>query len=178
IPGSHNLRNFCISWVMVCGALCVTVLCQLLLRNQEQNTAIPRNSISSWPSLGVVEVSGFICGHISCVFCLGSRFPQLCRNVSGFGAESTEGISYLLFALAMVGNCTSGLSLVLKMPKTKSSWGLRFVHHLPWLTGSFGVLFVDIFVTLQFILSRQHKENPPALVALEIKPLLVNEDPA
>lgn len=27
-------------------------------------------------------MAGFICGYISFVFCLGSRFPQLYRNVS------------------------------------------------------------------------------------------------
>ncbi|NWU17020.1 LAAT1 protein, partial [Cephalopterus ornatus] len=138
--GSHNLRNFCVSWVVVCGALCVTALCQLGLRNQEQGTAIPRNN----KSLGTAEMSGFVCGYISCLFYLGSRFPQLYKN---FRRRSTEGTSYLLFALAMMGNCTYGLSLVLKMPKTKSSRGLYFVHHLPWLIGSFGVLFLDIFVS-------------------------------
>ncbi|NXM30608.1 LAAT1 protein, partial [Oxyruncus cristatus] len=138
--GSHNLRNFCISWVVVCGALSVTALCQLVLRNQEQSTAIPRNN--SCP--GTVEVSGFVCGSVSCVFYLGSRFPQLYKNLR---RRSTEGTSYLLFALAVMGNCTYGLSLVLKMPKTKSSRGISFVHHLPWLIGSFGALFLDIFVS-------------------------------
>ncbi|NXF02809.1 LAAT1 protein, partial [Smithornis capensis] len=98
-------------------------------------------------SLDMIEMSGFICGYISCVFYLGSRFPQLYKTGSRFGANSTEGIPFLLFALAMMGNCTYELSLVLKMPKTKSSQGPYFVHHIPWLIGSFGVLFLDIFVS-------------------------------
>ncbi|XP_059678659.1 lysosomal amino acid transporter 1 homolog isoform X2 [Gavia stellata] len=168
---SKSLKNFCITWIVVCIALCVILPCQLLLRNQDQSTVIERSN----NSLDMVEMSGFICGYISCVFYLGSRFPQLYKN---FRRRSTEGTSYLLFALAMMGNCTYGLSLVLKMPATKSFQALYLLHHLPWLIGSFGVLFLDIFVTLQFILYRQHTERQPALVALEVEPLLVSEETA
>ncbi|XP_061227594.1 uncharacterized protein LOC133222156 isoform X5 [Neopsephotus bourkii] len=169
--GSKSLKNFCITWIMVCIALCVILLCQLLLRNQDQSGVIER----SHNSLGMIEMSGFICGYVSCVFYLGSRFPQLYKN---FRRRSTEGTSYLLFALAMMGNCTYGLSLVLRMPAAKAFQALYFLHHLPWLIGSFGVLFLDIFVTLQFILYRQQKERESGLVTLEVEPLLVNEETA
>ncbi|KFV02938.1 Lysosomal amino acid transporter 1, partial [Pterocles gutturalis] len=169
--GSKSLKNFCITWIMVWIGLCVILLCLLLLRNQDRSTGIERSN----NSLDMIEMSGFICGYISCVFYLGSRFPQLYKN---FRRKSTEGTSYLLFALAMVGNCTYGLSLVLKMPATESSRALYFLHHLPWLIGSFGVLFIDIFVTVQFILYRQHKERQSGLVALEVEPLLVDEETA
>ncbi|XP_061227591.1 lysosomal amino acid transporter 1 homolog isoform X2 [Neopsephotus bourkii] len=168
---SKSLKNFCITWIMVCIALCVILLCQLLLRNQDQSGVIER----SHNSLGMIEMSGFICGYVSCVFYLGSRFPQLYKN---FRRRSTEGTSYLLFALAMMGNCTYGLSLVLRMPAAKAFQALYFLHHLPWLIGSFGVLFLDIFVTLQFILYRQQKERESGLVTLEVEPLLVNEETA
>ncbi|NXQ93400.1 LAAT1 protein, partial [Sagittarius serpentarius] len=169
--GNKSLKNVCITWITVCIALCVILLCQLLLRNQDQSTVIERSN----NSLDMIEMSGFICGYISCVFYLGSRFPQLYKN---FQRKSTEGTSYLLFALAMLGNCTYGLSLVLKMPATESFRALYFLHHLPWLIGSFGVLFLDIFVTVQFILYRRPKEGQSALVALEVEPLLVNEETA
>ncbi|KAM4659921.1 lysosomal amino acid transporter 1 homolog isoform 2-T2 [Amazona ochrocephala] len=168
---SKSLKNFCITWIVVCIALCIILLCQLLLRNQDWSGVIKRSN----NSLGMVEMSGFICGYISCVFYLGSRFPQLYKN---FRRRSTEGTSYLLFALAMMGNCTYGLSLVLRMPATKSLQALYFLHHLPWLIGSFGVLFLDVFVTLQFILYRQQKERQSGLVTLEVEPLLVNEEMA
>ncbi|KAM9007266.1 lysosomal amino acid transporter 1 homolog isoform 1-T1 [Ara ararauna] len=168
---SKSLKNFCITWIMVCIALCVVLLCQLLLRNQDRSGVIKRSN----NSLGMIEMSGFICGYVSCVFYLGSRFPQLYKN---FRRRSTEGTSYLLFALAMMGNCTYGLSLVLRMPATKSFQALYFLHHLPWLIGSFGVLFLDIFVTLQFILYRQQKERQSGLVTLEVEPLLVSEETA
>ncbi|NXS99756.1 LAAT1 protein, partial [Jacana jacana] len=136
--GSKSLKNFCVTWIMVCVALCVILACQLLLRDQDQSTAIERSNAS----LDMIEMSGFICGYV--VFYLGSRFPQLYKN---FQRRSTEGTSYLLFALAMMGNCTYGLSLVLKMPAAESFRTPYFLHHLPWLIGSFGVLFLDIFVS-------------------------------
>ncbi|NXP86750.1 LAAT1 protein, partial [Passerina amoena] len=139
IPGSPSLRNLGTAWIVGCGALSGTALCQLLLRNQQHRPAIPRNNSSPDPS----ETPAFICGCASWVV-LGSRFPQLCKNLQ---RRCTEGAFYLLFALAMMGNCTCGLSLVPKMPNPKSSWALCFVHHLPWLTGSFGVLFPDVLVS-------------------------------
>ncbi|NWX65876.1 LAAT1 protein, partial [Promerops cafer] len=138
IPSSPSLRNLGTAWIVGCGALSVTALCLLLLRNQQHNPAIPRNNSS--PDL--IEMPGFICGCVSCVF-LGSRFPQLHKNLQ---RGCTEGTFYLLFALALMGNCTCGLSLVLKMPKSESSWVLCFVHPQPWLTGSFAVLFLGILV--------------------------------
>eukprot|EP00076_Gallus_gallus_P010314 XP_004943602.1 putative uncharacterized protein PQLC2L isoform X1 [Gallus gallus] len=172
MKGSKRLKNFCITWILMWITLCVVVLpCQLLIRKQDHSSAMERSN----NSLDMIEMSGFVCGYISCVFYLGSRFPQLYKN---FQRKSTEGTSYLLFALAMLGNCTYGLSLVLKMPAAESVRALFFLHHLPWLLGSFGVLFLDVFVTLQFLLYGQHKERPHALVALEVEPLLVGEEDA
>ncbi|NWW32687.1 LAAT1 protein, partial [Panurus biarmicus] len=133
--GSPSLRNLGTAWVVGCGALSVSALCQLLLRNQQHSPAIPRNNSS--PDL--IEMPGFI--WVSCVF-LGSTFPRLHKNL-----RCTEGTFYLLFALARMGNCTCGLSLVLKMPKPKSCRVLCLVLHLPCLTGSFGVLFLEVFVS-------------------------------
>ncbi|POI29464.1 hypothetical protein CIB84_006785 [Bambusicola thoracicus] len=180
VHGSKRLKNFCITWILMCITLCGVLPCQLLIRKQDHSSAMERSN----NSLDMIEMSGFVCGYISCVFYLGSRFPQLYKN---FQRKSTEGTSYLLFALAMLGNCTYGLSLVLKMPAAGSVRALFFLHHLPWLLGSFGVLFLDVFVsfscllelcqvTLQFLLYGQHKERPHALVALEVEPLLVGEE--
>ncbi|XP_078245193.1 lysosomal amino acid transporter 1 homolog isoform X2 [Pogona vitticeps] len=162
-------RNSCITWVLVCIMLCLILPSRLLLRNQVQNSL----SRTSEKSHSVVELSGFVCGYISCLFYLTSRIPQLYKN---FQRKSTEGTSYLLFALAMMGNCTYGLSLVLKMPETQHLASLYFWHHLPWLIGSFGVLFLDIFVSAQFIMYRKCDKTQTSLVALEVEPLLINED--
>ncbi|XP_015727724.1 putative uncharacterized protein SLC66A1L isoform X2 [Coturnix japonica] len=139
MKGSRRLKNFCITWILMCITLCIVLPCQLLIRKQDQSSAMGK---------------------------------------SNFQRKSTEGSSYLLFALAMLGNCTYGLSLVLKMPAAESVRALYILHHLPWLLGSFGVLFLDVFVTVQFLLYGQHKERPHAVVALEVEPLLVGEEDA
>ncbi|KAL2301405.1 hypothetical protein Nmel_011976 [Mimus melanotis] len=42
--GSPSLRNLGTVWIVGCGALSATALCQLLLRNQQHSPAIPRNN--------------------------------------------------------------------------------------------------------------------------------------
>ncbi|KAG8581054.1 hypothetical protein GDO81_007537 [Engystomops pustulosus] len=169
MKGSGSLKGFCIGWVILCVTLSVLLPSQLLLRNLERNADVEVNQ----NSLGITEMSGFICGYVSSVFYLGSRFPQLHKN---FQRKSTEGTSYMLFALAMLGNFTYGLSLILKLPSVRHSKNRYIIHHLPWLIGSFGVLFLDFFVTAQFIIYRKHKTAPSNLLALEVEPLLVDEE--
>ncbi|RXM28751.1 Golgi integral membrane protein 4 [Acipenser ruthenus] len=55
-----------------------------------------------------------------------------------FKRKSTEGTSYLLFALAMMGNSTYGLSLLVKLPGLKGPKNIFILDHLAWLIGSFG----------------------------------------
>jgi len=59
-------------------------------------------------SLDMIEMSGFVCGYISCVFYLGSRFPQLYKNVSLFLAEYTC-IFYQMLSVAwdLASKCES-----------------------------------------------------------------------
>ncbi|XP_019358748.1 PREDICTED: putative uncharacterized protein PQLC2L [Gavialis gangeticus] len=166
---SIHLKNFCVTWVLICITLCAILPSQLLLRNQFHSILLEEGK----DPLGMIKLSGFVCGYISCVFYLGSRFPQLYKN---FQRQSTEGTSYLLFALAMMGNWTYGLSLVLKVPAAKSLRNLYLLHHLPWLIGSFGVLFLDIFITAQFVIYRKQNKRRFSLVAMEVKPLLVDEE--
>ncbi|XP_032081510.1 putative uncharacterized protein SLC66A1L [Thamnophis elegans] len=163
-----NMKYSCVAWIMICLLLCLILPTQMLMRNKVQNTILGSNEKSH----GMVEISGFVCGYLSCVFYLGSRIPQLYKN---FQRRSTDGTSYLLFALAMIGNGTYGLSLVLKMPATQYLISLYFWHHLPWFIGSFGVLLLDIFITAQFIIYRPQTKRLDS-VALEVEPLLINED--
>lgn len=168
MKGSGSLKGFCIGWVVLCITLSVILPSQLLLRNLERNADLEVNQ----DSLGITVMSGFICGYVSSIFYLGSRFPQLHKN---FQRKSTEGTSYMLFALAMLGNFTYGLSLVLKLPAVRHNKNRYILHHLPWLIGSFGVLVLDFFMTAQFIIYRKHKTTQSNLLALEVEPLLVDE---
>ncbi|KAM8953451.1 lysosomal amino acid transporter 1 homolog isoform 2-T2 [Pelodytes ibericus] len=164
-----NLKGFCICWVIACITLSVILPSQLILGKFKRTADMELNQ----DKLGITEMSGFICGYVSSVFYLGSRFPQLYKN---FQRKSTEGTSYMLFALVMLGNFTYGLSIVLKLPATGHSKSQYIVHHLPWLIGSFGVLILDFFMTAQFIIYRKRKIMASDLLALEVEPLLVDEE--
>ncbi|MEE6501129.1 hypothetical protein FKM82_004074 [Ascaphus truei] len=168
IKGSGSLKGVCIGWLIVCITLSVILPSQLLLRNRHQSA-----DLESQNTLGIREMSGFICGYVSAIFYLGSRFPQLYKN---FQRKSTEGTSYLLFASAMLGNFTYGLSLVLKLPTVGFHKNMYVVHHLPWMIGSFGVLLLDFFMTAQFIMYRENKTTDSSLLALEVEPLLLGDE--
>lgn len=64
-----------------------------------------------------------------------------------FKRKSTEGVSYFLFALVIVGNTMYGLSVLLKNPDWDQGEKSYMVHHLPWLVGSLGTLTLDLIVS-------------------------------
>ncbi|XP_048206324.1 lysosomal amino acid transporter 1 homolog [Perognathus longimembris pacificus] len=103
------------------------------------------------------EIIGFIIGSISSVLYLLSRLPQIRTN---FIRKSTQGISYLLFALVMLGNTLYGLSVLLKNPEVGESEGSYLLHHLPWLVGSLGVLLLDTIISIQFLVYRSRLTSP------------------
>lgn len=61
--------------------------------------------------------------------------------------KSTEGVSYFLFALVILGNTMYGLSVLLKNPEDGLGEKSYIVHHLPWLVGSLGTLMLDLTVS-------------------------------
>lgn len=97
------------------------------------------------------EIIGFVIGSVSSALYLFSRLPQIRTN---FLRKSTQGISYSLFALVMLGNTLYGLSVLLKNPEEGQSEGSYVLHHLPWLVGSLGVLLLDTIISVQFFLYR------------------------
>lgn len=60
----------------------------------------------------------------------------------------------MLFALAMMGNGTYGLSVIVVLPALAGSKQTFILKHLAWLIGSLGVLLLDFFVS--FIFLRDH----------------------
>lgn len=66
-----------------------------------------------------------------------------------FRRKSTEGVSYFLFALVILGNITYGLSVLVKNPERGQGESSYIVHHLPWLIGSLGTLLLDLVVSFQ-----------------------------
>ncbi|KAJ0064777.1 hypothetical protein NL108_013260 [Boleophthalmus pectinirostris] len=98
------------------------------------------------------EIIGFTIGSLSSVLYLCSRLPQIYTN---FKRKSTEGVSYFLFALVILGNTMYGLSVLLKNPDGGQGERSYMVHHLPWLIGSLGTLFLDIIISIQFFIYRK-----------------------
>ncbi|CAL9702572.1 unnamed protein product [Knipowitschia caucasica] len=113
------------------------------------------------------EIIGFTIGSVSSVLYLCSRLPQMYTN---FKRKSTEGVSYFLFALVILGNTLYGLSVLLKNPEGGQAESSYMIHHLPWLVGSLGTLSLDVIISFQFFIYR----NRPAVVQRsdEASPLL------
>uniref|UniRef100_UPI0037E8CAEA lysosomal amino acid transporter 1 homolog n=1 Tax=Semicossyphus pulcher TaxID=241346 RepID=UPI0037E8CAEA len=102
------------------------------------------------------EISGFAIGSVSSVLYLFSRLPQMYTN---YKRKSTEGVSYFLFALVILGNTLYGLSVLLKNPDDGHGERSYLIHHLPWLIGSLGTLSLDIMISIQFLIYRKRKEE-------------------
>ncbi|KAM3872197.1 lysosomal amino acid transporter 1 homolog [Diretmus argenteus] len=98
------------------------------------------------------EVIGFCIGSVSSVLYLCSRLPQMYTN---YKRKSTEGVSYFLFALVILGNTTYGVSVLLKNPDQDEGEGSYVIHHLPWLIGSLGTLSLDLLISIQFLIYRK-----------------------
>ncbi|CAK6965199.1 lysosomal amino acid transporter 1 homolog [Scomber scombrus] len=173
IKNSSSRKSPVLKWLcfMWCGAatLVLLTLPKFIIDNSTTlDTQSPATSKS-------VEITGYTCGYLASVFYLSSRFPQLYKN---FQRQSTEGTSYLLFALAMMGNGTYGLSVIVVLPALRGSKQTFIIKHLAWLIGSLGVLILDFFVTAQFIIYK--KNNSAKSRALhsvpEVEPLLCEEE--
>ncbi|XP_068453899.1 lysosomal amino acid transporter 1 homolog isoform X2 [Clinocottus analis] len=100
------------------------------------------------------EIIGFSIGSVSSVLYLCSRLPQMYTN---FKRKSTEGVSFFLFALVILGNTTYGLSVLLKNPDVGQGEKSYMIHHLPWLIGSLGTLSLDLIMSFQFLIYRNAK---------------------
>ncbi|KAM8754625.1 lysosomal amino acid transporter 1 homolog [Acanthopagrus schlegelii] len=100
------------------------------------------------------EIIGFSIGSVSSVLYLFSRLPQMYTN---YKRKSTEGVSYFLFALVILGNTMYGMSVLLKNPDEGQGEKSYMIHHLPWLIGSLGTLALDLLISVQFLIYRKPK---------------------
>uniref|UniRef100_A0A8D2AJ10 Lysosomal amino acid transporter 1 homolog n=2 Tax=Sciurus vulgaris TaxID=55149 RepID=A0A8D2AJ10_SCIVU len=130
-------------------------VCTMPLLSSTSPVAAPREGFRGRTLLSVEpgskpftkqEIVGFVIGSVSSVLYLLSRLPQIHTN---FLRRSTQGISYSLFALVMLGNTSYGLSVLLKNPEVGQSKGSYVLHHLPWLVGSLGVLLLDTVISFE-----------------------------
>ena len=59
--------------------------------------------------------------------------------------QSTEGLSLLMFLLAIFGNLTYGLAIIVRDLE-----GVYIIRHIPWLIGSLGVILLDASVSFHY----------------------------
>lgn len=85
-----------------------------------------------------------IFGYLSAILYLGSRVPQILLN---FERKSCEGISFLFFLFACLGNTTFIISVLAISLEPK-----YLLLNASWLIGSSGTLFMDFIIFLQFFL--------------------------
>lgn len=175
IKNSSSKKNPLLKWLCFvwCGAgtLLLLTLPKIIMDSSYSSVTaqIPSSSKKS------MTFAGFVCGYLATVFYLLSRFPQLYKN---FQRQSTEGTSYLLFALAMMGNVTYGLSVMLVLPALSTSKKTFIINHLAWLIGSMGVLILDFFVTAQFMLYSKNSSSKTIALSstTEVEPLLCEDE--
>ncbi|XP_029363140.1 lysosomal amino acid transporter 1 homolog isoform X3 [Echeneis naucrates] len=117
-------------------------------------TLLSTSDVSSIKAFTQKEIIGFTIGSASSVLYLCSRLPQIYTN---FNRKSTKGVSYFLFALVILGNTTYGLSVLLKNPDDGQGERSYIDHHLPWLIGSLGTVFLDLTVSFEQKTNKQTK---------------------
>lgn len=129
-----------------------------------QRHSLPKESRSSTVSF---DLWGQIFGYLCAVLYLGSRVPQLLLN---YRRKSVEGVSLLFFLFACIGNLTYVLSIFAYSPicrdpgncrpgEALSIYGRYILVNLSWIVGSFGTLFLDMGVFVQFFLYRVLEES-------------------
>ncbi|KAG7520068.1 hypothetical protein JOB18_022058 [Solea senegalensis] len=131
-------------------------------------TLLSTTDVHPFKAFTFKEIFGFSIGSVSSVLYLSSRVPQMYTN---FKRKSTEGVSYFLFALVILGNSTYGLSVLMKNPDQGQGEKSYIIHHLPWLIGSLGTLSLDVIISFQFIIYRKaamqadgsHDETAPLM---------------
>lgn len=93
------------------------------------------------PDLGMNWLAQLF-GYLSAILYLGSRIPQILLN---FQRKSCEGISFLFFLFACLGNGAFILSLIIISVDPK-----YLLVNASWLIGSLGTLFMDFVIFIQF----------------------------
>jgi len=145
--------------------LVASLVCAVLVNGSpiEANPQ-PHPPISDAPREVIIEIVGRVVSWMSTLLYLGSRPPQLYKN---YQRKSTEGLSPLLFMAAFCGNLFYSSSLLTNpnawsdfAPYGGGGWAdehgndrLEWIgRSLPFFLGAFGVLGLDGFMGLQFLM--------------------------
>ncbi|KAJ5513938.1 hypothetical protein N7463_003490 [Penicillium fimorum] len=142
--------------------LMASLLCAVLANAAP--TDKPHPPISEVPREAIFEIIGRVFSWMSTILYLGSRPPQLYKN---YQRKSTEGLSPLLFMAAFCGNLFYSSSLLTNpnawsdfSPYGGGGWAdnhgndrLEWIGRAtPFFLGAFGVLGLDGFMGVQFLM--------------------------
>ncbi|KAL5336331.1 PQ loop repeat-domain-containing protein [Aspergillus crustosus] len=120
------------------------------------------------------DTLGQIFGYLCAVLYLGSRIPQILLN---YKRKSTDGVSLLFFLFACIGNLTYVLSILAYSPVCEHKrrrcpnieigrlYTRYILVNLSWLIGSFGTLFLDMCIFIQFFLYQGSDKRPTMVVS-------------
>ncbi|KAK3779426.1 hypothetical protein RRG08_015827 [Elysia crispata] len=97
------------------------------------------------------DIIGYAIGIVSSIFYLGSRIAQIVKNTK---KKSTDGLSQLMFFLAVLGNLAYGLQILVHSVETEF-----LLEKTPWLVGSLGVIGLDCTLLAQFHFYKDKQEN-------------------
>ncbi|SCU79245.1 LANO_0A05578g1_1 [Lachancea nothofagi CBS 11611] len=133
------MKNYIINTLLICGVFLGGFLSWYISYLKDPNP------ITIEPDLHMNWMAQFF-GYLSAVLYLSSRVPQILLN---FQRKSCEGISFLFFLFACIGNITFIISVL--------SISLEYRYLLvnaSWLIGSSGTLLMDFVIFLQFFAYR------------------------
>ncbi|CAX43082.1 uncharacterized membrane protein yol092w, putative [Candida dubliniensis CD36] len=95
----------------------------------------------------LAQIFGWLCA----ILYLGSRIPQIVLN---YERKSCDGISFMFFLFACLGNLTYVISIL----SIDMSWNYLWVNS-SWLAGSLGTLGLDFTIFVQFFLYNESKDD-------------------
>ncbi|KAF3920299.1 hypothetical protein AA313_de0209447 [Arthrobotrys entomopaga] len=101
---------------------------------------------------------GQIFGYLCAILYLGSRIPQIVLN---YQRKSCEGVAFLFFLFACLGNVTYVISIMAYEPgKAEDGDGYwRYIAlNASWLLGSVGTLALDFVIFIQFFMYRKEED--------------------
>ncbi|KAL4788442.1 PQ loop repeat-domain-containing protein [Aspergillus varians] len=116
---------------------------------------------------------GQVFGYLCAILYLGSRLPQILLN---YKRKSTDGVSLLFFLFACIGNLTYVLSILAYSPECeygrhcedgdiRKLYGRYILVNLSWLIGSFGTLFLDMCIFIQFFVYQDNDVRSTMVVS-------------
>lgn len=133
----NSLYNF---FIVICVVLAGFISWYITYCNKMSNGIPEKSPVDETPV--EVNVLAQLFGYLSAALYLGSRIPQILLN---FKRKSCEGISFLFFLFACIGNITFILSVIVI-----SSDPTYLMVNSSWLLGSSGTLIMDFVIFGQF----------------------------